>query len=114
MHIFSEHAQCLQCKEVPKVVNRATVYIHGKMIILTGHGPIDTIPLEPEQLPSQNFWDMWKCEYTLEGPTEALGADIINGNAVAVSDRLFQLGNRAAAWTLEGAMAQHWRIKEAR
>jgi len=31
----------------------------------------------------------------------------MDGKAVAVSDGLFQLGNRAATWTIEGATAQH-------
>jgi len=88
-------------------INRATVYLHSKTIILTGHGPIDTSPSEPGQLPTQKFWDMWKCKYTLEGQAEALKGDIIDGKAVAVSDGSFQMGNGAAAWTIEGAMAQH-------
>jgi len=109
-HTFSENARRLQREEVPTEVNRATVYLHGKTIILTGHGPIDTSQSEQGQVPSQHFWNMWKCEYTLEGKTEALRADIMDGKAVAVSDGSFQLGNGAAAWTIEGAMAQH-RIK---
>jgi len=105
-HTFSEKARYLQCKDIPMAINRATVYLHSKTIILTGHGPIDTSPSEPGQ-PTQKFWGMWKCEYTLEGQAEALKGDIIDGKAVAVSDGSFQLGNGAVAWTIEEAMAQH-------
>jgi len=50
---------------------------------------------------------MWQCEYTVEGQVEALQADMVNGNAVVVSDSSFQLGNGAATWTIKGSTAQH-------
>ncbi len=108
MHMFYDNAQCLECKEVPTTLNKAMVYLHSNMIILTSHGPIDASLSDSGQLPNQIFWNMWKCEYTLDGgQAEALWVDILNGMAVVVSNGLFQLGNGAATWTIEGAMAQH-------
>jgi len=108
MHTFHSNTHCIGREEVLTILNRAMFYSHGHTIILTGHGPIKTKSSGQGQTPNQLiFWDMWKCEYTLEGQAEVLHLNILNGNVVAVSDGSFQLGNGATAWTIKGLTAKH-------
>jgi len=112
MWLFNLQACSIKHNEVPRPLNRATVYAHGPAITLTGHRQIDPQAIGTENRPDQLFWDMWKYKETLEGQAEDLCEDIHQGLAVAVSDGSFQLGNGAAAWTIEGSLATN-RIKGA-
>jgi len=112
MWSFNSQGHSIEHKDVPRPLNRVTVYAHGLVIMITGHGPINPQVTVIENKLDQQFWEMWKYEETLEGRAEELGEDIWQGLAVAVSDSSFQLGNGAAAWTIEGATATN-RIKGA-
>jgi len=105
--VFHLQAHPIDRNEVPRPLNRAMVYAHGQAITLTGHGPIDFQANQTGNRPEQLFWELWKCEESLEGQVEALCDDILHGTVVAVSDGSFQLGNGAAAWTIEGSTASN-------
>jgi len=106
MRSLNLQAQSIDYQDVPMPLNRVTVYAHSPVITSTGHGPIQPQATLIENKLDQ-FWEMWKYEETLEGRAEKLGEDIRQGRAVAVSDGSFQLGNGAAAWTIEGATASN-------
>jgi len=93
----------LKPDQLPQEVDKATVYVHGDIIMVTGHATIDTQQIED----NQDFWVTWRCEYSLEGDAKALKQAIEDGKAVAVSDGSFQCRAGAAAWTIEGTMAEN-------
>jgi len=85
---------------------------HDTKMTLTGYGNIDIMASKPEGLAAliqhQFGWE-WKWELTIIGNLQLLLEDICNGYGYAVSNGLFQTGQGAAAWIIEG-QTNHNRI----
>jgi len=94
-------------REVPQGLQWATTYSHGRIVTLTGQGPIASVPQETISPIPQKFWEAWQCEYFIDGQAEVLVAAIQQGSAVAVSDGSFQFEHGAAAWTIESSTSAH-------
>jgi len=92
----------LETAYIPTHLEKATVYIEGMTVTVTGSGPIQT-PQQPKpQTDYSTFETSWHCEYRVEGSAHALKQAILQGVAVAVSDGSYQMNAGAAAWTIEG------------
>jgi len=100
---FQAKPEVLKADQLPQEVEKATVYVHSDIIMVTGHAAIDTKQAED----NQDFWVTWQCEYSLEGDAKVLKQAIEEGKVVAVSNGSFQCGARAAAWTIEGTMVEN-------
>jgi len=90
----------------------ASVYLQSTTVTLTGHGPIEPRPRNPQSSRFTSFWDTWQCKYGVEGDPNNLCKAIQQAYAVAVSDGSFQDGAGVAAWTIKSKTAE-CRIKGA-
>ena len=70
--------------------------------MVTGTAPIDHDPT-PQRMIAPTFNQDWGVTITQQGNLGNLEEAIISGDAIAVSNGLFQDSNGLAAWTIEGS-----------
>jgi len=87
--------------DIPDYLEKATVYSCGLRITLTGSGPIDS-QKEDYSPSTEEIFASLQCEYSTQGNVQAFKKAIIQGVAVAISDRSCQSERGAVAWTIEG------------
>jgi len=93
-------------KAQPEELMQATIYKHRPLIMLTGYSKIDLDGLDDNTKLFELFWTWQKCNLTSEGSMTNLIQVIHNGQAVEVSDGTFKDQAGAAAWMIEGCMAE--------
>jgi len=84
----------------------ATVTYLRDTITITGMAQTDH--KVSTKTPEAQFIQQWNINHHQEGEIDQLVEAIQKGQAVAVSNGLYKDATGAAAWTIEGMMAQHW------
>jgi len=90
---------------IPRQLARSTIYLHGKVITVSGYGIIDNGNSTSTEDQVNQLWEEGECITKLEGDIVVLIDAIKQGIAVAVSDGSFQDQRGAAAWTIKGSSA---------